>query len=289
MDIPHVRLPDGTLLPAIGQGTWHLGEGRKARRDEVDALIHGLDRGLKVIDTAEMYGNGGSEEVVGEALKQRRDDAFLVTKMLPGNTGHNNIVSACERSLRRLQTDVIDLYLLHWRGAYPLEAVMESFGHLRDEGKIRYFGVSNLDIGDMKELRGTQLGRECVTNQVLYHLASRGIEFSLRPSMARWEMPLMAYSPLAQHMGKSHQSLHRDSVLTDIAAHRNASVEQILLAWAIRPYQGHHTTLAIPKATSIEHIDDNADAMTMVLTDHELALLDEAFPAPKQKVPLDLI
>ncbi|MCM2971716.1 aldo/keto reductase [Larsenimonas suaedae] len=289
MTRPTVYLHDGTALPALGQGTWHMGEGRSPRKDEIAVLQRGLELGLKVIDTAEMYGNGGSEEVVGEALKGRRDQAFLVSKMLPGNAGYHNVRDACERSLRRLQTETLDLYLLHWRGAASLEETIDSLGRLREEGKIQRFGVSNFDVSDMADLQKTAFGPECTTNQVLYHMASRGIEYALMPEMARLGMPVMAYSPLSQGGGRHFQRLSNHPLLSEIAKHHHASVTQILLAWAIRAVNGEHRVLAIPKTSNEAHLEANVAAMDITLSPQELENIDGAFPPPSAKQPLDII
>lgn len=273
-----------SALPAIGQGTWYMGENAALRSQEVAALQAGLDLGLKVIDTAEMYAEGAAEEVVGEALRGRRDQAFLVSKVYPWNAGEVDAIEACERSLRRLQTDYLDLYLLHWRGNVPLEETIRAMESLQQQGKIRHWGVSNFDHDDMLELWQEPGGKSCLINQVLYHLASRGIEYDLLPQCQQREMPIMAYCPLAQ-AGRLRQALFDDAHLKQIAQQKGISVAQVLLAWVIRQ-QG---VLAIPKASSVAHVQQNAAALSINLTDEELSIIDRAFPAPQSKTALDVV
>ncbi|MBD9658981.1 aldo/keto reductase [Pantoea sp. PNT03] len=273
-----------SALPAIGQGTWYMGENAALRSQEVGALQAGLDLGLKVIDTAEMYAEGAAEEVVGEALRGRRDQAWLVSKVYPWNAGEVDAIEACERSLRRLQTDYLDLYLLHWRGNVPLEETIRAMESLQQQGKIRHWGVSNFDHDDMLELWQEPGGKSCLTNQVLYHLASRGIEYDLLPQCQQREMPIMAYCPLAQ-AGRLRQALFDDAHLQQIAQQKGISVAQVLLAWVIRQ-QG---VLAIPKASSVAHVQQNAAALSINLTDEELSIIDRAFPAPQSKTALDVV
>lgn len=273
-----------SALPAIGQGTWYMGENAALRSQEVAALQAGLDLGLKIIDTAEMYAEGGAEEVVGEALRGRRDQAWLVSKVYPWNAGEVDAIQACERSLRRLQTDYLDLYLLHWRGNVPLEETIRAMESLQQQGKIRHWGVSNFDHDDMLELWQEPGGKACLTNQVLYHLASRGIEYDLLPQCQQREMPIMAYCPLAQ-AGRLRQALFDDAQLQQIAQQKGISVAQVLLAWVIRQ-QG---VLAIPKASSVSHVQQNAAALSINLTDEELSIIDRAFPAPQSKTALDVV
>lgn len=273
-----------SALPAIGQGTWYMGESAALRSQEVAALQAGLDLGLKVIDTAEMYAEGGAEEVVGEALRGRRDQAWLVSKVYPWNAGEVDAIEACERSLRRLQTDYLDLYLLHWRGNVPLEETIRAMESLQQQGKIRHWGVSNFDHDDMLELWHEPGGKACLTNQVLYHLASRGIEYDLLPQCQQREMPIMAYCPLAQ-AGRLRQALFDDAHLQQIAQQKGISVAQVMLAWVIRQ-QG---VLAIPKASSVSHVQQNAAALSINLTDEELSIIDRTFPAPQSKTALDVV
>ncbi|PZL90701.1 hypothetical protein CKF43_18380 [Pantoea graminicola] len=271
-------------LPVIGQGTWYMGETASQRAAEITALQAGLDCGLRLIDTAEMYADGGAEEVVGEALRGRREQALLVSKVYPWNAGEVDAIDACERSLRRLQTDYLDLYLLHWRGNIPLEETLRAMERLQQQGKIRYWGVSNFDNEDMAELWDEPDGNQCATNQVLYHLASRGIESDLLPACQQRGMPVMAYCPLAQ-AGRLRESLFSNPCLTQIAQQKDISVAQLLLAWVVRQ-QG---VIAIPKASSVAHVQDNAAALGVILTDEELASIDRVWPAPQHRVPLDIV
>ncbi|SEM80517.1 aldo/keto reductase [Paenibacillus sp. OK076] len=279
-----IQLPDGTTLPAIGQGTWYMGEKQSSRREEVQALRYGIERGMTVIDTAEMYAEGGAEEVTGEAIADCRDDVFLVSKVYPHHADRKQMITACERSLSRLGTDRLDLYLLHWRGGVPLEETVEALEQLKQSGKILRWGVSNLDIEDMQELWNIPAGQHCAVNQVLYHAASRGIEYELLPWLRERRIPVMAYCPLAQG-GRLRKELLEHAVIQEIAKDRGVSPSQIALSWVIRDGD----ILAIPKAVQLEHVAENAAAMDVVLTQDEIVRLNEAFPAPKGKVPLDIV
>ncbi|GKW50306.1 aldo/keto reductase [Halomonas sp. NCCP-2165] len=290
---PHVTLPAtagqaAVDLPAIGQGTWFMGEGLAPRRDEVRALQQGLELGLSLIDTAEMYAEGGAEEVVGEALVGRRDRAFLVSKVYPWNAGRDSAIAACERSLRRLGTDHLDLYLLHWPGSIPLEETLEAFQRLQEAGKIRRFGVSNFDVDELAAFHGLPGGEACAVNQVLYHLGSRGIDYALRPWMRERGMPLMAYCPLAQ-AGRLRRDLLGQPALLEVAGELGATPAQVLLAWAIRAQAEQREVIAIPKAVQPEHVEQNAKALDIPLDDASLARLEAAFPAPTRKLPLDIV
>lgn len=282
MTAKQVTFTNQVSLPAIGQGTWYMGEDPCRRRDEVSALQAGLDLGLRLIDTAEMYADGAEEEVVGEALTGRRDSAFLVSKVYPWNAGGQKAIAACEASLRRLKTDYLDLYLLHWMGDFSFAETIDAMETLIAQGKIRRWGVSNLDYDDMQALWQVPGGRECATNQVLYHLASRGIEYDLLP-WCQQQMPVMAYSPLAQ-AGRLRGDLLSNSVVNDIARAHNVSAAQILLAWVIR----QSGVIAIPKAASVAHVEQNAAALGIMLSVDELKQLDKAYPAPKGKTALDM-
>lgn len=273
------------MLPAIGQGTWYMGENSRMRAKEVAALRAGIDLGLTLIDTAEMYAEGGAEEVIGEALQGGlRDKAFLVSKVYPWNAAGKKAIAACEASLRRLKTDMLDLYLLHWRGNYSLAETVEVMETLMQQGKIRRWGVSNLDYSDMQELSRLSGGKACATDQVLYHLGSRGIEFDLLPWCQQQAMPVMAYCPLAQ-AGRLRDGLLESRVVQDIAHAHRASAAQILLAWVI----SHQGVMAIPKAASVAHVEENAAALKIELSADDLARLDNAFPAPNRKTPLDVV
>ncbi|MCM3788599.1 aldo/keto reductase [Domibacillus indicus] len=279
-----VTLPDGAAVPALGQGTWRIGDDPAKKEAEVRALRLGVDLGMSLIDTAEMYGEGRSERVVGEAIRGIRDEVFLVSKVYPHNAGLDQITASCEKSLQRLQTDRLDLYLLHWRGRVPLEETIEGMERLKKEGKIIRWGVSNFDTVDMKELLQKPGGNGCAVNQVLYHLGSRGIEFDLLPWHKKQGIPVMAYSPLAQG-GSLRKELMDDPVVQKMAQAHGASPLQIMLAWAIR-FPG---MIAIPKSAQEEHTAANAKAAQIVLTEQELAELNERFSAPGRKVPLDII
>lgn len=279
-----IQLPDGTTLPAIGQGTWYMGEKQSSRREEVQALRYGIERGMTVIDTAEMYAEGGAEEVTGEAIKDCRDDVFLVSKVYPHHADRKQMITACERSLSRLGTDRLDLYLLHWRGGVPLEETVEALEQLKQSGKILRWGVSNLDTEDMQELWNIPAGQHCAVNQVLYHAASRGIEYELLPWLRERRIPVMAYCPLAQG-GRLRKELLEHSVIREIAKDRGVSPSQIALSWVIRDGD----ILAIPKAVQLDHVAENAAAMDVILTQDEVVRLNETFPAPKGKVPLDIV
>lgn len=274
----------GQRLPAIGQGTWYMGEDASARREEAMALRAGVDCGLTLIDTAEMYAEGGAEEVVGEAIRGLRDRVFLVSKVYPWNAGGSNMTAACEASLRRLGTEHLDLYLLHWRGNYSLQETVTAMEKLVEQGKIRHWGVSNLDYADMQELWQVKGGEVCAANQVLYHLASRGIEYDLLPWCQQHSMPVMAYCPLAQ-AGRLRSGLFANPTVKAIADAHQATVAQVLLAWVIRQ-QG---IMAIPKAATVKHVEENAAALTLTLSEEEQALLDSAFPAPGRKTALDVV
>ncbi|EPF6159853.1 aldo/keto reductase [Citrobacter sedlakii] len=271
-------------LAAIGQGTWYMGENAGMRKAEVAALRAGVEAGLTLIDTAEMYADSGAEKVVGEALSGLRQQVFLVSKVYPWNAGGQKAIAACEASLRRLNTDYLDLYLLHWTGSYSFAETVEAMETLIAQGKIRRWGVSNLDYDDMQALWKVEGGRACATNQVLYHLASRGIEYDLLPWCQQQHLPVMAYSPLAQ-AGRLRNGLFNHPQVQAIAQAHHASVAQVLLAWVI----SHQGVMAIPKAASVEHVKQNAAALTMTLSAGEIAALEKAYPAPTGKTALDMV
>jgi diketogulonate reductase-like aldo/keto reductase len=272
-------LPAGVEVPVLGQGTWKMGEDRRRRADEVAALRLGIDLGMTVIDTAEMYASGGAEEVTREAVEGRRDGVFVVSKVLPTNASRGGVMRACEASLKRLGTDRIDLYLLHWRGGTPLAETVGAFEMLKQQGKIRHWGVSNFDTKDMEELAGIASGNAVQTNQVLYNLSSRGVDFDLLPWSRERGIPVMAYSPVGQG------NLTRDRRLLAIAKRHDASAAQIALAWTIR----QPGVIAIPKAGSTAHVRDNRAALDIRLSDADLAELDSAFPPPSRRRPLEMI
>jgi len=276
-----VRLPSGRTMPALGQGTWNMGERSSARAAEVAALQLGLDLGMHLIDTAEMYGDGGAEEVVGEAIAGRRDAVFLVSKVYPHNATRTGVREACERSLRRLGTDRLDLYLLHWRGNVPLAETLDGLLALQHEGKILEFGVSNFDRGDMLEAAALPGGAAIATNQVLYNLHKRGVEWDLLPWMRQQHMPLMAYSPLESNPAEQ-SGLLGNPVLAHVGARLGVTPAQLAVAWLL-----HQPNVAvIPKAVQPGHVEQNRAAATIVLADADLRELDSAFPPPRRATPL---
>jgi diketogulonate reductase-like aldo/keto reductase len=271
-----VSLPSGETIPALGQGTWHMGEDRRRRNDEIAALRLGIDLGMSLIDTAEMYGDGGAEELVGEAIEGRRDEVFLVSKVLPHHATARGTIQACDHSLLRLGVDQIDLYLLHWRGPVPLDETLEGFDTLMGAGKIRNWGVSNFDIADMEKLIDLPGGEEVSTDQVLYNLQYRGMEFDLLPWCESRGVPIMAYSPVEQGQLLTHP------VLRSVAARHHATPAQAALAWVLR----RDSVCAIPKASKPAHVRENRAALDLRLSADDLAELDRAFPPPTRKQPL---
>ncbi|PTE10163.1 aldo/keto reductase [Mesorhizobium helmanticense] len=272
-------LPSGEAVQVLGQGTWKMGEDARRRTDEVNALKLGLDLGVTLIDTAEMYASGGAEEVVAQAIAGRRDETFLVSKVLPSNASRAGVARACENSLKRLATDRIDLYLLHWPGSVPLAETVEAFEALKKAGKVRHWGVSNFDTHEMEELVGLPGGSNVQTNQILYNLSQRGPEFDLSPWSRQRGIPLMAYSPVDQG------TLARNPRLEAIAARHNATPAQIALAWVMR----QDGVIAIPKASRQEHVRQNVAALDIRLTPEDFADLDRAFPPPTRKRGLEMI
>lgn len=277
--IPTIKLPSGETVPALGQGTWYMGEQPRHAAEEATALRLGLDLGMSLIDTAEVYGSGGAEEVVADAIAGRRGEAFLVSKVLPENATREGTIAACERSLRRLGTDVIDLYLLHWRGSPKLADTLAAFETLMQDGKIRSWGVSNFDTDDMEELLALPGGDACACNQVLYNPTRRGIEFDLLPLCRERHIPIMAYSPIEQGRMLNHAALKA------VGARHDATPAQIVLAWVIR----QDGVIAIPKAASEKHVRENRAAVDIVLSADDLAELDKAFPPPKRKRSLEML
>ena len=265
-----VTLPGGEAVPALGLGTWHMGERGGRKIDEARALQAGLDLGLTLIDTAEMYGDGGAEEVVGDAVAGRRDEVFLVSKVYPHNASRQGALEACARSLRRLRVETLDLYLLHRRGSVPLSETVEAFEQLVAEGKIRHWGVSNLDSGDMAELRGVPSGTGCAANQVLYNLNTRGIEWDLLPDCQQHGVAVMAYTPLGQG------DLLGNPALGQVAAKHGISAAAAALAWVLR----HDGMITIPKTSNLSHLRENAAAADLMLDGEDLAALNAAFPPP---------
>ncbi|MBS0245689.1 MAG: aldo/keto reductase [Proteobacteria bacterium] len=283
LKIPTVALPSGRVMPIFGVGTWRMGESARHRADEVKAVRAAIDRGITLIDTAEMYGDGEAENIVAEAMgtgqNSRRDNLFVVSKVLPGNASRRGTIAACERSLKRLNTDRIDLYLLHWRGGPALGETIAAFAELKAAGKILDWGVSNFDIDDMRELASLDTANECATNQVLYNLTRRGIEFDLMPYCAKRGIPIMAYSPLEQ------ARMLGDAVLKAVGQRHGATPAQVALAWLLR----QKGIVSIPKATRLDHLHDNIAALDLKLSAEDLKTLDARFPSPKRATPLDML
>ncbi|MFJ4555402.1 aldo/keto reductase [Streptomyces massasporeus] len=273
-----IDLPGGEEIAALGQGTWYLGENPARREQEIAALRLGVDLGMTVVDTAEMYGDGAAEELVGEALRGRREEVFLVSKVLPGHADRKGTVAACEGSLRRLGTEQLDLYLLHWRGRWPLEETLAGFTDLMEAGKIRYWGVSNLDVADMTELATLPGGDAAAVDQVLYNLSRRGIEWDLLPWCREAEVAVMAYSPIEQ--GR----ILEDETLGAVARALGATPAQVALAWVLE--QG---VAAIPRSGSPDHVRENRGAVDLRLPTEALDALDEAFPPPSGPTPLEML
>ncbi|MBS1188035.1 MAG: yvgN [Burkholderiaceae bacterium] len=274
----NLTLSGGIAIPTLGQGTWFMGESRFERKAELAALRHGISLGLTLIDTAEMYGNGGAEEVVGEAIAGLpRESLFIVSKVLPTNASRNGTIAACERSLKRMKTDYLDLYLLHWRGSHPLSETFAALQALKDAGKIRAFGVSNFDTPDMVQAAKVDGGGNCL-NQVLYNLGSRGIEWDLLPWQRERNIATMAYSPLHQ------TQLLRKPAMQKIARELSITPAQLALSWLL-----HQGVIPIPKSSDPERVAENRNAWDIVLPAEVLKRLDEAFPPPSHKMPLDIL
>ncbi|MDD4885606.1 MAG: aldo/keto reductase [Thiomonas sp.] len=280
------NLPDGTPIPALGLGTWRMGERADQRNAEIRAIREALRLGYRLIDTAEMYGEGGAETMLGIALQQafaagesRREDLTIVSKVYPHHASTQGVIDACERSLRRLKLDTIDLYLLHWRGEYPLAQTLDGFTRLQSRGLIRHWGVSNFDVDDMEELDALPGGSHCAANQVYYSLSARGIEFDLLPWQASRRLPLMAYSPIDQGALSGHAAVQ------EIALKLGVSAAQVALAWVLR----QPDVIAIPKAVRSDHLRDNLAATQRQLSAADCALLDAAFPPPRRKHSLSMI
>lgn len=269
----------GRAVPVLGQGTWNMGDSSAKHDEEIATLRRGIECGLTLIDTAEMYGSGRSEKLVGEAIAGLRDQVYLVSKVLPSNASLEGTVQACEASLKRLGVETLDLYLLHWRGRYRLEETVKAFERLMGQGKIRAWGVSNLDVDDMEELFSASGGEACVVNQVLYNPEHRGIEYDLLPWCSEHDVTVMAYSPVGQG-GK----LLRSAALRDVAKKHGVTPAQVALSWCLR-----QPVIAIPKASSVKHVEENAAAASLRLEPEDLAAIDREFPAPKRKRSLDML
>lgn len=275
----------GASVGPVGQGTWHLGEDASAFRAECNALRAGIEAGMNLIDTAEMYGEGAAEVLVGQAIQDFcREGIYLVSKVYPFHADRKDIFTSCENSLRRMKTDYLDLYLLHWRGSVPLAETVACMEELKAQGKIRAWGVSNFDTADMKELLTLPDGNHCAANQVLYHLGSRGIEYNLLPLLKRHNIPVMAYCPLAQG-GKLHGGLLKNPAVLQIAHHHGITPTQVLLAFLL----SHTGVLPIPCSGKVHHTQMNAKAVSVRLSQSELQLLDRAYPAPHYKMALDIV
>jgi aldehyde reductase len=275
----YARMPSGEAVPALGQGTWFMGENAALRQQEIASLRCGLDAGLRLIDTAEMYGEGRAERLVAEAIAGRRDEVFLVSKVYPHNASREAMRTACTSSLRRLKTDRIDLYLLHWSGSVPLEETVEAFSRLRQDGHIRSWGVSNLDLANMQALWAVAGGREVQTNQLLYNLMRRGIEWDLLPWLRERALPVMAYSPLEQGRLAQHQGLRK------FAQDRGITAAQAALAWLL----AKDNVIAIPKTAAPARLAENLAALAHPLDAAALAELDRLFAPPRKATPLEMI
>ena len=277
--LPKTTLPDGEQVPAYGLGTWHMGEDRRRMADEIAAVKLSVELGMTLIDTAEMYGNGAAEEIVAAATPGMRDSLFIVSKVLPYNASQKGVIEACERSLKRLKTDRIDLYLLHWRGSVPFADTLAGFERLQRDGKIRHHGVSNFDRKDMEEWMRLAPGKTVATNQILYNLSRRGPEFDLIPWCRERGIPIMAYSPIEQ--GR----ILNDRALRQVAARHGGTAAQVALAWLLR----QDGMIVIPKAGSRPHVEEDIAALDLTLDSEDLAALDRAFPPPAKATSLDML
>lgn len=277
--IPTVQFPSGDTVPILGQGTWRMGMDAASKSTELKALLYGLEQGLRLIDTAEMYGDGQAELLIGEAINGKRDNVFLVSKVIPQNAGRKETIAACERSLRRLKTDRLDLYLLHWRGSVPLEDTVEAFTELLQSGKIRNWGVSNFDLSDMQELMALPEGQKVATNQILYNPLRRGVEWDLLPWCRDRGIPIMAYSPLEEGRIIRHPALQA------IADRLGVKPAQVAMSWLYQQPQ----VISIAKAGNLQHIDENLEALSIHLDDEALQALNRAFPPPNGPTPLEMI
>lgn len=277
--IPTVTLPAGNSVPALGQGTWNMGEIAARAKDEIASLQAGIDRGMTVIDTAEMYADGRSEKLVGKAIDGRRAEVFVVSKVYPWNASRKGTIEACERSLQRMRIERIDLYLLHWRGNHPLAETVEAMESLQLSGMIGAWGVSNFDVDDMEELLAVPGGKNVAANQVLYNLGRRGIEFDLLPWCQERNIPVMAYSPIEQG-----RLLHHPEVVR-IAKAYQATPAQVALAFLLE----RRGVIAIPKSASAQRVVENRDCVSLDITEEDWKALDAAFPPPDSKKPLEMI
>jgi diketogulonate reductase-like aldo/keto reductase len=274
-----IALPSGQTIPALGMGTWQMGESSDQRQREISALRHGIELGMALIDTAEMYGEGGAEEVVGEAISPNRSSVFLVSKFYPYNATRRGTIAACERSLKRLKTDYLDLYLLHWRGSVPLAETLDALHTLKQTGKIRAYGVSNFDLDDMETAIALKHGKEIATNQVLYNLMRRGVEWDLLPWSRQQNIPIMAYSPVEQGRLLNHLTLQ------NLAQQHGVTSAQIAIAWLLHQPQ----VIVIPKSSTIAHIEQNHATLNLALSAEDFTTLDDAFEPPQTRVALQML
>lgn len=277
--VRRVAMREGAAMPALGLGTWEMGVDATAKVDEVAALKYGLDLGMDLIDTAEMYASGGAEEVVSEAIEGRRDEVYLVSKVLPENASFEGTLKACEKSLKRLGTDRLDLYLLHWIGDHPVSETLEAFDRLKRDGKIVQYGVSNFDLDAMHKAEDTPMGRRVVTNQLFYNLAHRTIDFELLDWCWARGISIMAYSPLDQ------AKLESKTALKEVAKRHGVAPETIAIAWTLR----HPALISIPKAVKREHIDANREAIDIVLSEDDLAALDRDYSPPTEEQGIEMV
>ncbi|ORY73767.1 Aldo/keto reductase [Neocallimastix californiae] len=295
MELETVQLNDGSLIPKVGQGTWEMGENEVEEEEEIESIYKGIELGIRLIDTAEMYGEGGAEKVVGKAIQKafsngivKREDLYIVSKVYPFNAGKRNIFRACENSLKRLGIEYLDLYLLHWRGNVPLRETVQCMEKLVKDKKIRRWGVSNLDVEDMEELLSIPDGSNCVVNQVLYHIGSRESETSLIPLQQKYGIPIMAYSPLARAGAIVRgRSIFKNELLLELSKKYNCSIFQIMLAFV----HAQPNVITIPKSTKIKHLLDNFDVFSnkIKLSREDLQKLDDEFPAPAVRRPIDMV
>lgn len=277
-------LKDGTKVSKLGIGGWYIGDDIGAKDEEISSIRYAIDNGINLIDTASMYGNGASERLIGEALQgYKREELFIVSKVLPSHASFANTIKSCEQSLKNLKTDYLDMYLLHWRGVYSFEETFSAFEELKLQGKIKNWGVSNMDIDDMKEILSTPQGQNCMVNQVLYHLGSRGIEFSLKPFMDKNGILTMAYCPLAQG-GRLNKRLLSSNAIKQVAKKHDISIMQVLLCFVLM----QTNTIAIPKSSKLKHAKENINCLNIKLDEEDLALLSSEFKAPTYKLLLDI-
>lgn len=277
-------LKDGTKVSKLGIGGWYIGDDIGAKDEEISSIRYAIDNGINLIDTASMYGNGASERLIGEALQgYKREELFIVSKVLPSHASFANTIKSCEQSLKNLKTDYLDMYLLHWRGVYSFEETFSAFEELKHQGKIKNWGVSNMDIDDMKEILSTPQGQNCMVNQVLYHLGSRGIEFSLKPFMDKNGILIMAYCPLAQG-GRLNKRLLSSNAIKQVAKKHDISIMQVLLCFVLM----QTNTIAIPKSSKLKHTKENINCLNIKLDEEDLALLSSEFKAPTYKLLLDI-